>query len=78
MVINIIGICKPAQILYAKVCFPSCAGTNFEILPELTWGVDKDHIGQPPGYPTGYMFFWTVTAIIALVHFIILRHLKVF
>ncbi|GAX77470.1 hypothetical protein CEUSTIGMA_g4914.t1 [Chlamydomonas eustigma] len=35
-------------------------GMNFEILPELTWGVEADHIGQPPGYPAGYVFFCDV------------------
>jgi len=53
-------------------------GTNFEILPELTWGVDPDHIGQPPGFPLGYCFFWGMMILVGMICFMALKRLKVF
>ncbi len=43
--------------LHLRNDYPS-SGTNFEILPELTWGVEEGHLGQPPGIPIGYIYFW--------------------
>ena len=54
------------------------AGTNFEIFPELTWGVDPQHIGQPPGSPTGYMFFWSLMVSVTAACFAVLKRLRVF
>lgn len=34
-------------------------GTNFAIIPELTWGVEDDSI-RPDGWPAGYVYFWAV------------------
>ena len=53
-------------------------GTNFEILPELTWGVDPDHAGQPPGFPLGYLFFWSLMVAVAVICFAVLKRLRVF
>ena len=56
-------------------------GTNFAILPELTWGVDVDAdpgAATPPGWPAGYMYFWLVMAGMAALSGYVLHTMRVF
>lgn len=52
-------------------------GTNFAIIPELTWGVEDDDI-RPNGWPAGYVYFWAVMAAFCAVSVGMLRLTNVF
>ena len=48
---------------------------NFAIIPELQWGVDPI-TGE--GQPLGYMYFWVMSIVFALIAILLLRFLRVF
>jgi Mg2+ and Co2+ transporter CorA len=50
-------------------------GMNFAIIPELQWGVDPI-TGE--GQPLGYMYFWVMSIVFALIAILLLRFLRVF
>jgi len=55
-------------------------GTNFAIIPELTWGVESEdfHRLRPNGWPAGYAYFWAVMAAFCAVSVGLLRLTNVF
>ena len=54
-------------------------GMNFAIIPELQWGaiVDPD-TGAITGQPLGYMYFWVMSIVFAVISIVLLRFLRVF
>ena len=53
-------------------------GTNFLILPELTWGIVDEDDPQPKGFPLGYCWMLSLMLISGLTATILLHRLKVF
>ena len=52
-------------------------GTNFAIIPELTWGVEDPDI-RPEGWPAGYVYFWAVMGAFCALSLGVLRLTNVF
>jgi len=53
-------------------------GTNFLIFPELTWGLDHPEGEQPEGWPAGYLYFWAISLLAAVLAVVGLIVMKVF
>ena len=52
-------------------------GTNFAIIPELTWGVEDPDF-RPDGWPAGYVYFWAVMGAFCALSLGVLRLTNVF